>query len=97
MSRWYLKTFRIFDSPNKDVPDKPVIEGSYDIGLANVFIKAHNKDIGHLLAENKELKEELGHKKAGLSNLRDYVADLKVKAGQLQSELDKAKERRPPN
>lgn len=71
MGKWYLKTFRIFDSPDKDVPDKQVIEGSYNIALANVFIKAHNKDV-------KSQESELDTVKTALKNYGRHIPQCAV-------------------
>ena len=58
MNKWYFKTFRIFDSPDKDVPDETAMEGTFDTLVAKVFMKAHNKIVDKLEGEKLELLEE---------------------------------------
>ncbi len=57
--KWYLKTFRIFDSPKKDVPDIPVVPQSFYTSEAEEIIRKHNQVVDEFQAENKELKEDV--------------------------------------
>jgi len=65
---WYFKTFRIFDSPDKDVPDETAVEGTFDSLAAKVFVKAHNEVVAKIEERIEELETyliEFGDHKSG--------------------------------
>lgn len=57
-NKWYFKTFRIYDSPDKDVPDETAVNGAFDTIVAKLFVRAHNKIVDELEDRIKELKAE---------------------------------------
>ncbi len=56
--RWFFKTFKIFDGPNKDIPDgTPVIPCSFEIAIGMLIVKTHNAVVDQVL----QLLEEPEH------------------------------------
>ena len=73
--KWYFKTFRIYDSPIKDWPDKTVVDGSFDLPQGKSIVKAHNGTIDNLQAENKKLETELAELKERIEFAVDYLPE----------------------
>lgn len=77
-NKWYFHTFRIFDSPDKDFPDKTIVDGTFDTAVAGLFIAALDKKDGKLKQQAEEirrLKEELIKTKKELRAWERMTAD----------------------
>ena len=67
--RWYFKNFRIFDDPNKDIPEEEAIVGAFDNIRGMAIVDAHNEIIDRLEAELTCANEECG----GLQEIREKL------------------------